>query len=181
MVRRTATGHGANGVLVVRSPLHAATGSGVGKTSAPCGDSPHGPDTPARAGKRQITEKRRSWKRLTCAQDQRVDGLLSVAWEKQVEQTTQYVGRGRGAVHREKQVVQKTRYHITRITRQKDTIANHCQRFGWKAFVTNAGQSGCLCRRRCCVIATNTAWNASSTASRAGSISRRCLSTQRAN
>ena len=73
-------------------------------------------------------------------QDQRVDGLLSVAWEKQVEQTTQYVGRGRGAVHREKRVVQKTRYHITRITRQKDTIANHCQRFGWQAFVTNAGQ-----------------------------------------
>ena len=71
-------------------------------------------------------------------QDQRVDGLLSVTWEKQVEQTTQYVGRGRGAVHREKRVIQKTRYHITHIARQADPIAALRQRFGWKAFVTNA-------------------------------------------
>jgi transposase len=63
-----------------------------------------------------------------------------VAWEKQVEQTTQYVGRGRGSASRPKQVIQKIRYHITHITRQEDTIAEHCQRFGWKAFVTNAGQ-----------------------------------------
>src|SRR5262249_58343772 len=70
----------------------------------------------------------------------RVAGLRSVTWEKQVEQTTQYVGRGRGAVHREKRVIQKTRYHITHIARQADTIATLRQRFGWKAFVTNAGQ-----------------------------------------
>ena len=43
-----------------------------------------------------------------------MDGLLSVTWEKQVEQTTQYVGRGRGAVSREKRMIQKTRYHIIR-------------------------------------------------------------------
>jgi hypothetical protein len=29
--------------------------------------------------------------------EHRVEGLLSVTWEKQVEQTTQYVGRGRGS------------------------------------------------------------------------------------
>jgi transposase len=69
-----------------------------------------------------------------------VDGLLSVTWAKQVEQTTQYVGRGRGAVHREKRVVQKIRYHITHIARQGDKIAALRQRFGWKAFVTNAAQ-----------------------------------------
>jgi transposase len=68
----------------------------------------------------------------------RVDGLLRVTWEKQVEQTTQYVGRGRGAVHREKRVIQKIRYHIIHIARQEDTIAARRQRFGWKAFVTNA-------------------------------------------
>jgi transposase len=68
----------------------------------------------------------------------RVDGLLRVIWEKQVEQTTQYVGRGRGAVHREKRVIQKIRYHIIHIARQEDTIAARRQRFGWKAFVTNA-------------------------------------------
>jgi len=41
-------------------------------------------------------------------------------------------------VHREKRVVQKTRYHITHIARQADTIATLRQRLGWKAFVTNA-------------------------------------------
>src|SRR6266478_8073261 len=71
--------------------------------------------------------------------DHRVDGLLSVAWEKQVEQTTHYVGRGRGSLSREKRVIQKTRYQITHIARQEDTIAARRQRFGWKAFVTNAG------------------------------------------
>src|SRR2546423_818650 len=52
----------------------------------------------------------------------------------------QYVGRGRGSCRREKQVIQKTRYHITHIVRQQDTLAALRQRFGWKAFVTNAGQ-----------------------------------------
>jgi len=69
-----------------------------------------------------------------------VDGLLSVTWKKQVEQTTQDVGRGRGSVSREKRVIQKTRSHITHSARQADTIAALSQRFGWKAFVTNAGQ-----------------------------------------
>ena len=66
-------------------------------------------------------------------------GLLSVAWEKQVEQTTHYVGRGRGALRREKRVREKIRYHITQIARQEDRIADLRQRCGWKAFVTNAG------------------------------------------
>jgi transposase len=44
-------------------------------------------------------------------------------------------------VHREKRVIQTIRYHITHITRQADHIAELCQRFGWKAFVTNAGRA----------------------------------------
>jgi hypothetical protein len=83
----------------------------------------------------------------------RVEELLRVVWEKQVEQTTQYVGRGRGSMSREKHVIQKTRYPITHIARQEDTIAARRQRFGWKAFVTNAGharlswQDAVLCYR----------------------------------
>ena len=64
-----------------------------------------------------------------------------MTWEKQVEQKTQYVGRGRGSVSREKRVIEKTRYHITHIVRQQDKIAALSQRFGWKAFVTNAGHT----------------------------------------
>ena len=55
--------------------------------------------------------------------DHRVDGLRSVAWAKPVEQTTHYVGRGRGSLSREKRVIQKTRYQITHLARQEDTIA----------------------------------------------------------
>jgi len=68
-----------------------------------------------------------------------VEGLLRVVWEKQVEQSTHYVGRGRGSENREKRVHEKIRYHITQIARQEDTLAACRQRLGWKAFVTNAG------------------------------------------
>src|SRR2546426_12473678 len=97
--------------------------------------------TPPRGrGKRQITDEAtlvEAIARVLTAH--RVDGLLSVAWEKQVEQTTHYVGRGRGSLGREKRVIQTTRYQITHIARQEDTLAARRQRFGWKAFVTNAG------------------------------------------
>ena len=129
-------------VLVVRSPLHATQqAAGLEKRLHHAETALTALTPPRGRGKRQITDEATLVEAIDrVLQDQRVDGLLSVAWEKQGEQTTQYVGRGRGAVHREQRVVQQTRYHITRITRQKDTIANHCQRFGWKAFVTNAGQ-----------------------------------------
>ncbi len=70
----------------------------------------------------------------------RVEGLLCVAWEKQVEQNTQYVGRGRGSASREKRVIENIRSHITHIAPQEDHIAALTRRVGWKAFVTNAVQ-----------------------------------------
>ena len=111
--------------------------------------------TPPRGrGKRQITTEATLMEAIALVLTaHRVDGLLSVAWEKQVEQTTQYVGRGRGSLHREQRVIEKTRYHITQIARQEDRIAALRQRLGWKAFVTNAGpkwlslQDAVLCYR----------------------------------
>jgi transposase len=99
--------------------------------------------TPPRGrGKRQMTDEATLVEAIGLVlKEHRVEGLLTVTWEKQVEQTTQYVGRGRGAAHREKRVIQRTRYHITNIVRQGETIAACSQRFGWKAFVTNAGQT----------------------------------------
>ena len=96
--------------------------------------------TPPRGrGKRHITDEATLMEAIALVlKEHRVEGLLRVAWEKQVEQTTQYVGRGRGSLSREKRVIQKTRYHITHIASQEDTIAARRQRFGWKAFVTNA-------------------------------------------
>jgi transposase len=98
--------------------------------------------TPPRGrGKRQITNEATLVEAIDrVLTEHRVEGLLSVTWEKQVEQTTQYVGRGRGSSSREKRVIQHIRYHITHIARQEDTIAARSQRLGWQAFVTNAGQ-----------------------------------------
>jgi transposase len=129
-------------VLVVRSPMHATQqAAGLEKRLSQAESQLIALTPPRGRGKRQITDEATlvaAIARVLTAH--RVDGLLSVAWEKQVEQTAQYVGRGRGAVHREKRVIEKIRYHITQITRQEDRIAALRQRFGWKAFVTNAEQ-----------------------------------------
>jgi transposase len=142
-------------VLVVRSPLQATQqAAGLEKRLRHAETQLTALTPPRGRGKRQITDEAtlvEAIDRVLTAY--RVDGLLSVAWEKQAEQTTRYVGRGRGSVHREKRVIQKIRYHITHTARREDTIADLCQRFGWKAFVTNAAhkrlslQEAVLCYR----------------------------------
>jgi transposase len=142
-------------VLVVRSPMHAnQQAAGLEKRLSHAETTLTALTPPRGRGKRQITDEATLLEAIDLViKDHRVDGLLSVAWEKQVEQTTQYVGRGRGSVRREKRVIQKTRYHITHIARQEGPIAALNQRFGWKAFVTNAGhtrlslQDAVLCYR----------------------------------
>jgi transposase len=127
-------------VVVVRSPRHAAQQAAGLATRLSQAEKTLAALTPPRGrGKRQITDEVALVEAIDkVLKAHRVSGLLSVAWEKQVEQTAQYVGRGRGSVRREQRVMQKTRYHITHITRQGETIAALTQRFGWKAFVTNA-------------------------------------------
>ena len=128
--------------LVVRSPMHAAQ-QAAGLERRLCqAETKLAALTPPRGrGKRQITDEATLVEAIDrVLKEHRVEELLHVAWDKQVEQTTRYVGRGRGSVYREKRVIQQTRYHITRIVRQKDHIAELGQRFGWKAFVTNAAQ-----------------------------------------
>src|SRR5712691_9220383 len=129
-------------VLVLRSPMHADQQAAELEKRLRHAETQLAALTPPRGrGKRHITDEATLVEALDLVlKEPRVVGLLSLAWEKQVEQTTHYVGRGRGSVHREKRVLQKTRYHITHIARQADTIAALSQRFGWKAFVTNAGQ-----------------------------------------
>src|SRR5712691_4484573 len=130
-------------VLVVRSPMHAnQQAAGLEKRLSHAETKLAALTPPRGRGKRQITDEVMLLEAIALVLTaHRVDGLLSVAWEKQVEQTTQYVGRGRGSLSREKRVIQTTRYHNTHIARQEDHIADLSQRFGWKAFVTNAGQT----------------------------------------
>src|SRR3984893_4282851 len=129
-------------VLVLRSPIHAdQQATGLEKRLRHAETQLTALTPPRGRGKRQITDEAtlvEAIDRVLTAYG--VAGLLSVTWETQVEQATQSLGRGRGSVSREKRVIQKTRYHISHIARQADTIAALSQRFGWKAFVTNAGQ-----------------------------------------
>ena len=96
--------------------------------------------TPPRGrGKRQLSDEAPLLEAIASVlKAHRVDGLRSVAWEKQTEQKTQYVGRGRGSAGREKRVSKNIRYPITGIVRQADHLADLSHRFGGKACVTNA-------------------------------------------
>jgi transposase len=127
-------------VVVVRSPVHAARQAvGLEKRLAQA-EQKLAALTPARGrGKRQIRDETTLVEAIDhVLKEQRVDGLLRIEWEQQIEQHTHYVGRGRGSAKRAQQVIETIRYHITRITRQEGPIAALAQRFGWKAFVTNA-------------------------------------------
>ena len=132
--------HWSERILVVRSPVHAARQAVGLEKRLVHAEQKLAALTPARGrGKRQLTDEVSLVEAIArVLQEQRVEGLLTVAWERQVEQQTHYVGRGRGSAKRAQQVREHIRYHITRIAREEDTIATLTARFGWKAFVTNA-------------------------------------------
>jgi len=133
---------GTERVLVVRSPAHAARQAAGLETRLGNAERALAALTPPRGrGKRQITDKAALVEAInTVLTTHRVAGLLQITWAKQTERKTQYVGRGRGSVSRQQRVIKTSRYHITHIARQGDKLAALGQRFGWKAFVTNAGQ-----------------------------------------
>ena len=125
----------------VRSPRHAHH-QAAGLATRRCQAETHLPAlTPPRGrGKRHITDDAP----LVAAIDrvrtaQRVHGLLRVAWDKPVAQTTPDVGRGRGSKSRETRGIQKIRDPIPPIARPEDTSAALHHRFGGTAVVTKAG------------------------------------------
>jgi len=127
-------------VMVVRSPVHANhQAAGLDKRLRHAETALAALTPPRGRGKRQITDEATLVEAIDLVlKAYRVEGLLSVAWEKQVEQQTRYLGRGRGSASRQQRVIEQIRSHITSIARQEDTIAGLRQRYGWKAFVTNA-------------------------------------------
>jgi transposase len=129
-------------VFVVRSPVHAERQEVGLEKRLTHAETKLAALTPARGrGKRQITTEGTLRAAIDhVLREQRVEGLLHIAWEPQSERHTYYVGRGRGSATRAQRVLEKTRDHITRIDRQAGPIAALEERFGWKAFVTNATQ-----------------------------------------
>ena len=127
-------------VLVLRSPMHAAQQTaGLEKRLATAAKK-LAALTPVRGrGKRQMTDEVMFVEAMdNVLKEQRVEGLLRIHWEQQIERRTHYVGRGRGSATRAQRVIEHRRYHITHITRQDGPIAALIAGFGWKAFVTKA-------------------------------------------
>ena len=130
-------------VLVVYSPVHAESQAKGLELRLEHAQKAIEALTPARGrGKRQITDEQA----LVAAIDQilvqyRVQGLLEVDFERQSQSETQYVGPGRGSPDREKRTIEVVRYQITGVRRNEAAIAMAKQRFGWKAFATNAPQA----------------------------------------
>jgi transposase len=95
--------------------------------------------TPPRGrGRRQIEEEQVLIEKADAIlKRHRVEGLLSYTFECQVEQQIKYIGPGRGAKNRSKEVVERVRYQITAVVRDEEAIAALRQTFGWRAYVTD--------------------------------------------
>lgn len=95
--------------------------------------------TPPRGrGKRQITEEADLQKAAEAILlMHRVEGLLDYTFERQVEQKTRYIGRGRGSANRPKRVIERVRYQITAVVRDEEAISALQDTFGWRAYATN--------------------------------------------
>ncbi|SRR5713226_1306275 len=90
-------------------------------------------------GKRQITAEATLTQHLAAVLARyEVTGLLSCAFERQVERSHKCVGRGRHGPNRPTQIVERVRYQITTITRDEDAVAARLNAAGWRAFATNA-------------------------------------------
>ena len=92
-------------------------------------------------GKRQIIDETNLLDAINgILKKYRVEGLLRVNYEKQIDEKIQYIGPGRGSSNRATKTVEKIRYQITSITRNEMEITSLIERFCWKAFATNAGK-----------------------------------------
>src|SRR5712691_5804935 len=93
-------------VVVARSPMHATHQAGGVEKRLRHAEIQLTALTPPRGrGKRHITDEATLVEAIALVLTaHRVAGLHSVVWEKQVEQTTHDVGRGRGSENREQRV-----------------------------------------------------------------------------
>ena len=92
-------------------------------------------------GKRQIREVDKLQEAIDAVLVQyRVTGLLEMAWQKEEQVKTSYVGRGRGGANRPTRTVRNVRYVITGIQRNETAIEAAQHRLGWRVHVTNMPQ-----------------------------------------
>jgi transposase len=127
-------------VMVVHSPVHAEKQEkGLKQRLDAAQKAIENLTPPVGRGKRQFKEEACLKEAIAAlVKKHRVEGLLNVDYEQQCDVQTRYVGKGRGSANREQQEIKKVRYQIIQVARNEAAITAACQRFGWKAFVTNA-------------------------------------------
>ena len=126
-------------VFVVYSQAYAdAQQRGLERRLATATAKLHALTPPRGRGKRQIqAETALVQAAQAIVHAQRVEGLLSYTFERQVEQQTRFIGRGRGAADRPQRVVAHVRYQITSVVRQEADIRALKDSFGWRAYATD--------------------------------------------
>ena len=99
-------------VLVLRSPMHAdQQATGLEKRLCHAETQLAALTPPRGRGKRQMTDEATLVAAIArVLKEHRVEGLLSVTWEKQVEQTTQYATNGVSCLQTKKQYWYFTNY-----------------------------------------------------------------------
>ncbi|MDU9049268.1 MAG: IS1634 family transposase [Candidatus Electrothrix sp. Rat3] len=129
-------------ILILHSPAHAAKQErGLEQRLEKAQLKLNALTPPRGRGKRQITEESVLQEKIDkILKAHKVEGLLTVEYEKQVEEHTKYVGRGRGSKKRPQQVIRKIRYQIKDISRKEEQVTAKKDTFGWKAFVTDVDQ-----------------------------------------
>lgn len=129
-------------VLMVKSFSHASQQErGLEKRLRHAEQKLHALTPPRGRGKRQMTAEDTLKTRIEAImKTQRVEGLLTVEYERQVQRSTKYIGRGRGGANRPQEIVENIRYQITSVTRDKGKIEDEQETFGWRAYITDASQ-----------------------------------------
>jgi transposase len=90
-------------------------------------------------GKRQIREETKLQAAiLAILQKYDVVGLLHCHFVRETRKTEKFVGPGRGAEHRPKEVVEQVRYQVTKVERDEEEISKRVATLGWRIYVTNA-------------------------------------------
>jgi transposase len=93
---------------------------------------------PVGRGHKQYREEEALRAAVAAVEEQhRVEGLLTVTWQREEQQQTRYRGSGRGGPGRPTYTTTQVRYVITEVQRNEAAIEQTKTRQGWRVQVTN--------------------------------------------
>ncbi|MCP4400002.1 MAG: transposase [bacterium] len=130
-------------VLIVNSPAHRhRQAKGLEARLTHAEEKLYTLPPPRGPGKRQITDEASVLEKAGAILKQhKVEGLLSYAYEREVQKKESYVGKGRGSKNRPKKVTEHIRYQVTAVSRENEQIETQKRMYGWKAYVTDVPEA----------------------------------------